>query len=143
MARLAKAVEGTAVGASGTSAAVARGADGGSDGRGVGFYFRNVTELLLFGVRGRNARTLPPGRRQVNYIGTRKREHSRKPDGTIVEIRVGADPNNPQPGDIREFDVDNSLIKRDLGLEFERDFERGLNTTLDWALSEFAAKHTI
>jgi N6-adenosine-specific RNA methylase IME4 len=51
-----------------------------SDGRGVGFYFRNVTELVLFGVRGRNARTLPPGRRQVNYIATRKREHSRKPD---------------------------------------------------------------
>jgi len=54
--------------------------DGGSDGRGVGFYFRNVTELLLFGVRGKNARTLPPGRTQVNYLGTRKREHSRKPD---------------------------------------------------------------
>ena len=54
--------------------------DGGSDGRGVGFYFRNVTEILLFGVRGKNARTLAPGRRQVNYIGTRKREHSRKPD---------------------------------------------------------------
>jgi N6-adenosine-specific RNA methylase IME4 len=54
--------------------------DGGSDGRGVGFYFRNVTEILLFGTRGRNARTLPPGRRQVNLIATRKREHSRKPD---------------------------------------------------------------
>jgi N6-adenosine-specific RNA methylase IME4 len=54
--------------------------DGGSDGRGVGFYFRNVTELLLFGVRGRNARTLAAGRRQVNYLGARKREHSRKPD---------------------------------------------------------------
>jgi N6-adenosine-specific RNA methylase IME4 len=54
--------------------------DGGSDGRGVGFYFRNVTELLLFGVRGRNARTLPPGRRQVNLMASRKREHSRKPD---------------------------------------------------------------
>jgi len=54
--------------------------DGGSDGRGVGFYFRNVTELLLFGVRGKNARTLAPGRRQVNLFGTRKREHSRKPD---------------------------------------------------------------
>ena len=54
--------------------------DGGSDGRGVGFYFRNVTELILFGVRGKNARTLKAGRRQVNYIGTRKREHSRKPD---------------------------------------------------------------
>jgi N6-adenosine-specific RNA methylase IME4 len=54
--------------------------DGGPDGRGVGFYFRNVTELLLFGVRGKNARTLPPGRRQVNYLATRKREHSRKPD---------------------------------------------------------------
>jgi len=54
--------------------------DGGSDGRGVGFYFRNVTEILLFGVRGKNARTLPPGRRQVNLMATRKREHSRKPD---------------------------------------------------------------
>ncbi len=51
-----------------------------SDGRGVGFYFRNVTELILFGTRGKNARTLPPGRRQVNYLATRKREHSRKPD---------------------------------------------------------------
>ncbi len=54
--------------------------DGGSDGRGVGFYFRNVTELLLFGVRGKNARTLDPARSQVNYMGSRKREHSRKPD---------------------------------------------------------------
>jgi N6-adenosine-specific RNA methylase IME4 len=54
--------------------------DGGSDGRGVGFYFRNVTELILFGIRGKNARTLAPGRTQVNYICSRKREHSRKPD---------------------------------------------------------------
>jgi N6-adenosine-specific RNA methylase IME4 len=54
--------------------------DGGSDGRGVGFYFRNVTEILLFGTRGKNARTLKPGRTQVNLLGTRKREHSRKPD---------------------------------------------------------------
>ena len=54
--------------------------DGGSDGRGVGFYFRNVTEMILFGVRGKNARTLAPGRRQVNMLETRKREHSRKPD---------------------------------------------------------------
>ncbi|HEY0328970.1 MAG TPA: MT-A70 family methyltransferase [Rhodopseudomonas sp.] len=54
--------------------------DGGSDGRGVGFYFRNVTELVLFGVRGKNARTLAPGRRQVNLLATQKREHSRKPD---------------------------------------------------------------
>lgn len=64
--------------------------DGAPDGRGVGFYFRNVTELILFGTRGKNARTLQPGRRQVNAIQavepdgdmlkTRKREHSRKPD---------------------------------------------------------------
>jgi N6-adenosine-specific RNA methylase IME4 len=53
--------------------------DGGPDGRGVGFYFRNVTEILLFGVRG-SMRTLQPARRQVNMIETRKREHSRKPD---------------------------------------------------------------
>lgn len=68
--------------------------DGGPDGRGVGFYFRNVTELLLFGTRGKDVRTLAPGRSQVNFIEaeepregpdgdllkTRKREHSRKPD---------------------------------------------------------------
>jgi len=53
--------------------------DGGPDGRGVGFYFRNVTELVLFGVRGK-MRTLDPGRRQVNLLASRKREHSRKPD---------------------------------------------------------------
>ena len=53
--------------------------DGGPDGRGVGFYFRNVTEAILFGVRGK-LRTLDPGRRQVNLIESRKREHSRKPD---------------------------------------------------------------
>ncbi|NOU20259.1 MAG: S-adenosylmethionine-binding protein [Methyloglobulus sp.] len=54
--------------------------DGGPDRRGVGFYFRNVTEMILFGVRGKNARTLQPGRSQENIISTRKREHSRKPD---------------------------------------------------------------
>ena len=53
--------------------------DGGPDGRGVGFYFRNTTEIILFGVRGQ-FRTLGPGRRQVNIIKTQKREHSRKPD---------------------------------------------------------------
>ncbi len=53
--------------------------DGGPDGRGVGFYFRNVTELVLFGTRG-NLRTLAPGRKQVNIVISRKREHSRKPD---------------------------------------------------------------
>ncbi|MGD0731835.1 MAG: MT-A70 family methyltransferase [Terracidiphilus sp.] len=60
--------------------------DGGPDGRGVGFYFRNVTELILFGVRGKNARTLAPGRRQVNFLATRKREHSRKPDEQYLLI---------------------------------------------------------
>jgi N6-adenosine-specific RNA methylase IME4 len=53
--------------------------DHGPDGRGVGFYFRNVTELVLFGVRG-HMRTLQAGRSQVNLLSTRKREHSRKPD---------------------------------------------------------------
>ncbi len=53
--------------------------DGGPDGRGVGFYFRNTTEIILFGIRGR-MRTLAPGRSQVNILKTRKQEHSRKPD---------------------------------------------------------------
>lgn len=54
--------------------------DGGPDGRGVGFYFRNTTEIILFGVKGKNARTQEAGRKQVNIIRTQKREHSRKPD---------------------------------------------------------------
>jgi N6-adenosine-specific RNA methylase IME4 len=62
--------------------------DGGSDGRGVGFYFRNVTEILLFGVRGKNARTLKAGRTQVNYLKSRKREHSRKPDEQYAIIEA-------------------------------------------------------
>jgi N6-adenosine-specific RNA methylase IME4 len=62
--------------------------DGGSDGRGVGFYFRNVTEMILFGVRGKNARTLAPGRSQVNYLSSRKREHSRKPDEQYAIIEA-------------------------------------------------------
>ena len=65
--------------------------DGGPDGRGVGFYFRNVTELVLFGTRG-GLRTLSPGRTQVNVIPKRKREHSRKPDefyGLIEECSPG------------------------------------------------------
>ena len=60
--------------------------DGGPDGRGVGFYFRNVTELLLFGICGNNNRTLAPARSQVNLIRTQKREHSRKPDEIISVI---------------------------------------------------------
>ena len=59
--------------------------DGQPDGRGVGFYFRNVTEILLFGIRGENNRTLAPARSQVNLVRTQKREHSRKPD-EMVEI---------------------------------------------------------
>lgn len=62
--------------------------DGGPDGRGVGFYFRNVTELLLFGIKKKSApnRTLAPARSQVNILRTMKREHSRKPDEMISII---------------------------------------------------------
>jgi N6-adenosine-specific RNA methylase IME4 len=78
--------------------------DGGPDGRGVGFYFRNVTELILFGVRG-SLRTDGAGRRQVNLLATQKREHSRKPDelydiveqcsyGPYLELFA----RNPRPG---------------------------------------------
>lgn len=64
--------------------------DGGPDGRGVGFYFRNVTELVLFGTRC-NLRTLAWGRRQVNLMRSRKREHSRKPD-ELYEIIEACSP---------------------------------------------------
>ena len=62
--------------------------DGQPDGRGVGFYFRNVTEILLFGIRGKGNRTLAPARSQVNLIRTVKREHSRKPDEMIPIIEA-------------------------------------------------------
>jgi N6-adenosine-specific RNA methylase IME4 len=64
--------------------------DGGPDGRGVGFYFRNTTEMVLFGVKG-HLRTNKPGRKQVNIIKTRKREHSRKPD-ELYEIIEACSP---------------------------------------------------
>jgi N6-adenosine-specific RNA methylase IME4 len=64
--------------------------DGGPDGRGVGFYFRNVTELLLFGVKG-NLRTLQPGRTQVNLLMSRKGEHSRKP-AAVYNLIAGCSP---------------------------------------------------
>ena len=62
--------------------------DGFPDGRGVGFYFRNVTELLLFGIKKKSEpnRTLDPARSQVNLIRSMKREHSRKPDEFIPLI---------------------------------------------------------
>lgn len=62
--------------------------DGFPDGRGVGFYFRNVTEIVLFGIKGDNNRTLPPGRSQVNLLRASKREHSRKPDEFIKLIEA-------------------------------------------------------
>lgn len=62
--------------------------DGQPDGRGVGFYFRNVTEVLLFGIKGDNNRTLQPGRSQVNLLRTMKREHSRKPDEFVSLIEA-------------------------------------------------------
>lgn len=78
--------------------------DGGPDGRGVGFYFRNVTELVLFGLRG-SRRTLAPGRRQVNLFAEQKREHSRKPQA-LYDIIESCSPGpylelfarNPRPG---------------------------------------------
>lgn len=64
--------------------------DGQPDGRGVGFYFRNVTEILLFGIKKKSSpnRTLAPARSQVNLIRTMKREHSRKPDEIIPIIEA-------------------------------------------------------
>jgi len=62
--------------------------DSGSEGRGVGVYFRNVAEPASFGARGKNARTLAPGRRQVNLVAPRKREHSREPDEQYDAVSV-------------------------------------------------------
>ena len=74
--------------------------DGQPDGRGVGFYFRNVTEILLFGIRGENNRTLAPARSQVNLIRTQKREHSRKPDEMVDLIERCSPGRPPRLGDV-------------------------------------------
>ena len=64
--------------------------DGMPDGRGVGFYFRNVTEMLLFGIKKGSMpnRTLQPARSQINLLRAAKREHSRKPDEIIPIIEA-------------------------------------------------------
>jgi N6-adenosine-specific RNA methylase IME4 len=48
------------------------------DRRGVGFYYRNVTEMVLFAIKGKG-RTRGPARSQANFFATQKQEHSRKP----------------------------------------------------------------
>ena len=96
--------------------------DGGPDGRGVGFYFRNVTEILLFGVRGKNIRTLKPGRTQVNIIATRKREHSRKPDEQYKIIEACS------PGPFVELFA---RSKRDGWAQWGNDLESYPTTLLD------------
>lgn len=82
--------------------------DGGPDRRGVGFYFRNVTEMVFFGVRNPPDeppfRTIPPWN-VPNIIVSRKREHSRKPD-ELYEIIERCSPRpylelfarHPRPG---------------------------------------------
>ena len=45
-----------------------------------GFEYKTITEILLFGIKGKGYRTLAPARSQVNLIRRMKQEHSRKPD---------------------------------------------------------------
>ncbi len=42
------------------------------------------------------------------------------------------------PGDIMVFNIDNSKICKDLGIEFLTDFQKGLMLTVDWAKEYFA-----
>lgn len=53
--------------------------DGQPAGSGVGFYFRNATELVLFGVKN-ELRTLPPARNRINIMFAPRGRHSRKPE---------------------------------------------------------------
>lgn len=47
------------------------------------------------------------------------------------------------PGDIKVFEIDNALIKRDLQMEFITDFDLGLEQTIDWGRRYFAAQATM
>lgn len=97
--------------------------DGMPDGRGVGFYFRNVTEILLFGIKGDKNRTLDPGRSQVNLIRSIKREHSRKPDEFIPLIQ------NCSPGPYLELFARGNREGWDMwGNQATEDYEPTWNT---------------
>ena len=97
--------------------------DGMPDGRGVGFYFRNVTEILLFGIKGDKNRTLDPGRSQVNLIRSIKREHSRKPDEFIPLIQ------NCSPGPYLELFARGNRKGWDMwGNQATEDYEPTWNT---------------
>lgn len=54
-----------------------------------------------------------------------------------TRAKVPVEHDDPTPGDIREFNVANSRIIADLGIDFERDFDKGLGSTLDWAIRAF------
>lgn len=97
--------------------------DGLPDGRGVGFYFRNVTEILLFGIKGDKNRTLQPGRSQVNLLRSIKREHSRKPDEFISLIE------NCSPGPYLELFARGNRDNWDMwGNQATSDYEPTWNT---------------
>lgn len=44
------------------------------------------------------------------------------------------------PGDIKVFDIDNSKIIRDLGIDFVTDFHAGLELTVNWARDYYSRK---
>ncbi len=52
--------------------------------------------------------------------------------------KVGIDYADWKPGDIRNFHVDNGLLKS-MGFEFQKDFDAGLQETLGWTSRFIAA----
>ncbi len=61
--------------------------DTGPDGRGVGFYFRKVSEVILFGVRGKNARARPPSGQHDQSNGSECSSRSQGLTGLMVPLR--------------------------------------------------------
>lgn len=109
--------------------------DGGPDGRGVGFYFRNVTEILLFGIKGDKNRTLAPGRSQVNLVRAMKREHSRKPDEFIPLIEQCS------PGPFLELFARGTRNNWDMwGNQAVDDYEPSWNTYANHTVATGASK---
>ena len=109
--------------------------DGEPDGRGVGFYFRNVTEILLFGVKGNNNRTLDPARSQVNLIRAKKREHSRKPDEIVSLIE------RCSPGPYLELFARGDRENWDMwGNQATSDYEPTWNTYANHTTKAYVAK---
>lgn len=92
-----------------------------------------------------NAATMPIARSKTYNCASGVQVTVRDLANKVAEI-LGVVPqiqhSDWMPGDIKVFDIDNSLIRQELDLSFLTDFERGLRQTVEWARDYFAGQGT-